>query len=104
MIIPKGRDFSSSLDYFSVCLFFNVYLSFSLYDTNLKYLCLCIFLPPQLNYKAKHENEKFKCHIPPDTPAFIQHKLNAYNLSDVSTVYVGVWNKRKYYECLKGPD
>lgn len=39
----------------------------------------------QLNYKAKHENEKFKCHIPPDTPAFIQHKVNAYNLSDVSS-------------------
>lgn len=39
----------------------------------------------QLNYKAKHESEKFKCHIPPDTPTLIQHKVNAYNLSDVSS-------------------
>lgn len=49
MIIPKGRDFSSLLDYFR--FFFYIYLSFSLYDTNLKYLCLRIFLRPLLNYK-----------------------------------------------------
>uniref|UniRef100_A0A8C9EDX1 Nebulin n=1 Tax=Phocoena sinus TaxID=42100 RepID=A0A8C9EDX1_PHOSS len=46
-----------------------------------------------LNYKAKHENEKFKCHIPPDTPAFIQHKVNAYNLSD--NAYKYDWEKTK---------
>lgn len=46
------------------------------------YLCHSL---SQLNYKAKHENEKFKCHIPPDTPALLQHKVNAYNLSDVSS-------------------
>ncbi|KAL4688571.1 hypothetical protein H8959_004823, partial [Pygathrix nigripes] len=46
-----------------------------------------------LNYKAKHESEKFKCHIPPDTPALIQHKVNAYNLSD--NLYKQDWEKSK---------
>uniref|UniRef100_G1P067 Nebulin n=1 Tax=Myotis lucifugus TaxID=59463 RepID=G1P067_MYOLU len=48
---------------------------------------------PSINYKAKHESEKFKCHIPPDTPAFIQHRVNAYNLSD--NVYKHDWEKTK---------
>ncbi|XP_036599905.1 nebulin [Trichosurus vulpecula] len=46
-----------------------------------------------LNYKAKHESEKFKCNIPPDAPNFIQHRVNAYNLSD--NVYKQDWEKSK---------
>ncbi|XP_053114280.1 nebulin isoform X5 [Hemicordylus capensis] len=46
-----------------------------------------------LNYKAKHEGEKFKCHIPPDAPLFLQSRVNAYNLSD--TWYKYDWDKSK---------
>ncbi|KAJ8255268.1 hypothetical protein GJAV_G00202940 [Gymnothorax javanicus] len=35
-----------------------------------------------LNYKAKFEQEKFKCSVPPDDPFFILSRINAYNLSD----------------------
>lgn len=38
----------------------------------------------QLNYKAKYEETKFKSHLPPDYPFFIQSRVNAFNLSDVS--------------------
>ncbi|XP_049743191.1 nebulin isoform X48 [Elephas maximus indicus] len=46
-----------------------------------------------LNYKAKHENEKFKCNVPADAPQFVQHRVNAYNLSD--NVYKHDWEKSK---------
>ncbi|XP_073097526.1 nebulin isoform X7 [Manis javanica] len=46
-----------------------------------------------LNYKAKHEGEKFKCNVPADAPQFIQHRVNAYNLSD--NVYKQDWEKSK---------
>lgn len=38
----------------------------------------------QLNYKAKYEETKFKSSLPPDYPFFIQSRVNAFNLSDVS--------------------
>ncbi|XP_063789619.1 nebulin isoform X5 [Pseudophryne corroboree] len=46
-----------------------------------------------LNYKAKHENEKFKCSIPADSPFILQSRLNAYNLSDKWYKYD--WDKCK---------
>lgn len=42
------------------------------------------FLFSQLDYKAKYEETKFKSHLPPDYPFFIQSRVNAFNLSDVS--------------------
>uniref|UniRef100_A0A8C4N0J8 Nebulin n=1 Tax=Equus asinus asinus TaxID=83772 RepID=A0A8C4N0J8_EQUAS len=36
---------------------------------------------------------KFKCNIPADAPQFIQHRVNAYNLSD--NVYKHDWEKSK---------
>ncbi|XP_048095567.1 nebulin isoform X16 [Alosa alosa] len=46
-----------------------------------------------LNYKAKYEETKFKCYVPPDYPFFIQSRVNAYNLSD--TCYKYDWEKTK---------
>ncbi|XP_035801092.2 nebulin isoform X6 [Amphiprion ocellaris] len=46
-----------------------------------------------LNYKAKHEETKFKCHVPPDSPFFIQSRVNAFNLSD--SCYKYDWEKSK---------
>lgn len=42
------------------------------------------FLFLQLEYKAKYEETKVKSHLPPDYPFFIQSRVNAFNLSDVS--------------------
>lgn len=44
------------------------------------------FLFLQLEYKAKYEETKVKSHLPPDYPFFIQSRVNAFNLSDVSTL------------------
>ncbi|XP_039350888.1 nebulin isoform X30 [Mauremys reevesii] len=52
----------------------------------------------ELNYKAKHENEKFKCHLPPDAPLFLQARVNAYNLSDNCYKYDWERSKAKKFE------
>ncbi|XP_029936222.1 nebulin [Myripristis murdjan] len=49
-----------------------------------------------LNYKAKYEETKFKCYLPPDYPFFVQSRVNAYNLSD--SCYKYDWEKRKAKE------
>uniref|UniRef100_A0A3B4XJE7 Nebulin n=1 Tax=Seriola lalandi dorsalis TaxID=1841481 RepID=A0A3B4XJE7_SERLL len=46
-----------------------------------------------LNYKAKYEETKFKCSLPPDYPFFIQSRVNAFNLSD--NCYKYDWEKSK---------
>lgn len=53
---------------------------------------LCSLL--QLNYKEKYEKEKFKCYLPPDYPFFIQSRVNAFNISDVS------FYSLKFLKCL----
>nr|XP_033800807.1 nebulin isoform X21 [Geotrypetes seraphini] len=50
-----------------------------------------------MNYKAKHEQEKSKCHIPSDAPFILQSRLNAYNLSD--TMYKYDWERLKSKNC-----
>ncbi|EMP38771.1 Nebulin [Chelonia mydas] len=52
----------------------------------------------ELNYKAKHESEKFKCHMPPDAPLFLQSRVNAYNLSDNWYKYDWERSKAKKFE------
>ncbi|XP_008288681.1 nebulin [Stegastes partitus] len=54
-----------------------------------------------LNYKAKHEETKFKCHVPPDSPFFIQSRVNAFNLSDNCYKYDWEKSKAKKFE-VKG--
>uniref|UniRef100_A0A8C3IS56 Nebulin n=1 Tax=Chrysemys picta bellii TaxID=8478 RepID=A0A8C3IS56_CHRPI len=47
---------------------------------------------------SKHENEKFKCHMPPDAPLFLQSRVNAYNLSDNWYKYDWERSKAKKFE------
>lgn len=42
------------------------------------------FLYLQLNYKVEGEKVKHKYTMDPDLPQFIQAKVNAFNMSDVS--------------------
>ncbi|XP_029461331.1 nebulin isoform X6 [Rhinatrema bivittatum] len=51
-----------------------------------------------LNYKAKHEQEKFKCSIPSDAPFILQSRLNAYNLSDTCYKYDWETSKSKNFD------
>ncbi|XP_015251993.1 PREDICTED: nebulin isoform X20 [Cyprinodon variegatus] len=54
-----------------------------------------------LNYKAKFEETKFKCNLPPDYPFFIQSRVNAFNLSDSCYKYDWEKTKAKKFE-IKG--
>ncbi|MED6232036.1 hypothetical protein ATANTOWER_018828 [Ataeniobius toweri] len=54
-----------------------------------------------LNYKAKFEQTKFKCSLPPDYPFFIQSRVNAFNLSDSCYKYDWEKSKAKKFE-IKG--
>ncbi|XP_061579114.1 nebulin isoform X4 [Cololabis saira] len=54
-----------------------------------------------LNYKAKYEETKFKCNLPPDYPFFVQSKVNAFNLSDNCYKYDWERSKAKKFE-VKG--
>lgn len=47
----------------------------------------CLFSPSfQHKYKEAWEEDKKKVHITPDIPQIALAKVNAFNLSDVSTV------------------
>ncbi|MED6270081.1 hypothetical protein CHARACLAT_006269, partial [Characodon lateralis] len=54
-----------------------------------------------LNYKAKFEQTKFKCNLPPDYPFFVQSRVNAFNLSDSCYKYDWEKSKAKKFE-IKG--
>uniref|UniRef100_A0A670Z417 Nebulin n=1 Tax=Pseudonaja textilis TaxID=8673 RepID=A0A670Z417_PSETE len=45
-----------------------------------------------INYKIEGEKVKHKYHLDPDVPAFIQAKVNAYNISD--NFYKAGWKRR----------
>uniref|UniRef100_A0A3Q3IH06 SH3 domain-containing protein n=1 Tax=Monopterus albus TaxID=43700 RepID=A0A3Q3IH06_MONAL len=51
-----------------------------------------------MNYKAKYEETKFKCTLPPDYPFFMQSRVNAFNLSDNCYKYDWEQIKAKEYE------
>ncbi|XP_013910168.1 PREDICTED: nebulin [Thamnophis sirtalis] len=50
-----------------------------------------------INYKIEGEKVKHKYHLDPDVPAFIQAKVNAYNISD--NFYKADWKKRLAEGC-----
>uniref|UniRef100_A0A8C3S0Y8 Nebulin n=3 Tax=Chelydra serpentina TaxID=8475 RepID=A0A8C3S0Y8_CHESE len=65
---------------------------------HVKKTLVLMFYREALNYKAKHESEKFKCHMPPDAPLFLQSRVNAYNLSDNWYKYDWERSKAKKFE------